>query len=1056
MHAGASGQPLPEGLRRIMADPGRATALRLWTLLHVNEREEVAEAFMRGRPVNRTNLVRAVAAARNFRPATVGRWPDAKIAEAMKHVRLRHAKHAAELLGALDDVPKWRMTAHRFAGLLGLADPAAVHGPGADVPSERVRAGAASLAGEFGPRDAAVYLLFVSRKRSPVSEHLKAWLRDQAQRPAPDASAAPDPAATPATSAAGAPAPSTGAAVAPTPATPVVPVRDDAVAPGASPSSDGSETPAAPPRLDAAEAPATAGTGASSGSPIAAVPPAPSEPPAAVAAPTPPEAPAAAAPVPVETSVAPGGHLSSASARPGASPSPAASTASPGSASPTPTGESARADSFATEPKPQADSAEAGPGGSLTTLDFVLLRAVEDARDGIRDALSEDEVDDMVDDYVHLNGRRHRSHLHAGFRDALFGRRLVEQWAETSRRRARWYWAGVVRGWARSASWARIVDEFDRRELVRGLGDGSPPSAEGVEHVVRALRAEGRLRDLAEFVRPRALAVSADSLFKSLLDAGTELLRNGDAANGLAVFERLRQAPADSAVNDSPYREQLVLDARRRQAHCLRHLGQADKARRILQNLLKRDPTARVRAMAHADLGLLKGGFRELNDVRLPREPEAREKLLHQLEAGRQHFDKSAEDDVRYASHGHYCLGVLAMCRREYDQAAERFKQAHAVIGAGPGQYDGRLVARTGLYLGVAEVLLVSEQDSSLGTRRIVEGLKQGAALPPYFVGEIIDALQLVGATSDLQLVAEWIQKTGDEDAFDTLAAGPAVDHCKWMAPALYGRACRPGRKKKDAVGDLVTALRGYRAMGAFEDTNEAALDVIDMLEDYATQGIETAQFTELLRRDDYDCPPLLPEDARVAHAGCLEAQGSFQSAADVLGPLFFEAAKRRKLYDAEGVLEQIKELGLPNSYYDHMEQRLAQLSNSVVSEKTPDEYPRRVTVLVVGGDERQAKREPQVQRAIKERDAAVVVRFVRSGWRANWQKPLDAVRGALKECDAVVIMRFIRTHFGRRVRDECGAAAVPWCYCWSAGDAGQVRAVLEAATIARSGSRSA
>ena len=981
----ARSDSVPENLRRMLADPDRVTALRLWRLLSLDDRAEVAEAFMRGQPVNRTSLVNTVAAARNFRPHTVRKWPDEKIADAMKRAPLRRAKHAADLFGALADVPKWRMMAHRFAGLLGLADPAALLDPGADVPPERVRSAAASLAEEVGRRDAAMYLLSVSLRRTPVSDSLKTWMREQAERPAPD-----PPAFDRTPPASETPAAPTAPEAGPTPEIP-------AVSPASAPAADApAAAPRAAPSNGTPPSPAADAPAASPAAPSSGTPPTPAAPPV----PQPPPEP---------------------------------------------------------QPQPGEDIEATGRGGALTTLDFVLLRAVEDAKDGIKGALSEDEVDDMVDDYAHLNGRRHRSHLHAGFRDALFGRELVEDWTDASRHRARWYWAGVMQGWARSESWRRIVQEYDRRSTVRRLGDGSPPSVAGVEHVVRALRAEGRASELAEFVRPRALAAPAGTkLFQSLLDAGTDLLRDGDAAGALALFQRLRQVSPGGAGGDSPDREQLVLDARRRQAHCLRHLGQSDKARRILQDLLKRDPPARVRAMAHADLGLLKGGFRELADVRLPRDRESLDKLTRQLEAGRRHFEKSAEEDVRYASHGHYCLGALDMCRGQYAQAARRLEQAYAVIGAG-GHYERGLVARTTLYLGVAEVLCVSEQDSSLGTRRIVEGLERGATLPPYFVDDIMTAYESLGATSDLQLVAEWIQKTGGERAFDALAAGPAVDHCKWMAPALYGRACRPGRKKKDAVADLVLALRGYQKIGAVEDSADAAMDVLDLLEEYALQGIGAAEFMELLSRDKYDCPPLGTDDARVLHAGCLEAHEDFQAAAEVLKPLFYAACKERKLYDAEGILEQIKELGLPSAYHGQMEKRLTQLDKSLsrVLEAPREGYAaRRVKVLVVGGDERQTKTQDQVLRAIGEKDAAVDVTFVRSGWSANWQQPLSAVRSSLKDSDAVVIMRFVRTHFGRRVREECGAAAVRWCYCWSGGDAGQVRAVLEAARIARSAGR--
>lgn len=51
---------------------------------------------------------------------------------------------------------------------------------------------------------------------------------------------------------------------------------------------------------------------------------------------------------------------------------------------------------------------------SFTTLDRILMRAAEDARQGIIGALDEDGVDDAVDEFLQLNGSRHRSCFHAG------------------------------------------------------------------------------------------------------------------------------------------------------------------------------------------------------------------------------------------------------------------------------------------------------------------------------------------------------------------------------------------------------------------------------------------------------------------------------------------------------------------------------------------------------------------------------------------------------------------------------------------------------------------
>ena len=937
---------LPDSLRRLANNPALLTPLRLWRSLGAGERAALAETFMAEKPVNRSRLVQLVAAARNFRPSTVAKWSDDKVADAMRYVPVPNATQATSLLEVLPRVPERRTMVHRFAGLLGLPDPQAVFDREAvaAVSQDTIRQAADKLLDEFGARDAFVYLLALAQRKVPIARALQGWMQEQTKaEPAEEAEA--DEAA---------PAPETTLATAPAP-------TED-------------------PPASEVDADANADT------------------------------------------------------------------------------------DVATD---AADADEPGRERTFTTLDRVLVQAAVDAKYGIEGALSEDEVDDMVDDYVHLSGRRHRSHFHAGFRDALFGRTLADRPPAKSRGGERWYWAGAVRGWARLEMWPRIVAAYDEREVVRSLGDGFPASIAAVGDVVRALRAEDRLDDLATFVQTRALTASASpDLFESLSDAATDLLRQGEAARALPIFELLERAARSRERGGSFADDQLILAAKRRRAHCLRQLDQHDKARRILTNLLRRGPDAPIRAMLHADLGLMKGGFRGLDDVRLPQRLESLDRVGTQLEAGRDHFVRAVEDNVRYASHGHYCLGVLALCtaaagssgragrHREYAAAATHLEQAHAVIGTGAGHYGDKLVARIVLYLGIATVLRLSEEDLSRGARRIAEGLRASASLPPYMVKEVMEALDL-GAKDDLRRVAQLVRQNGDESAFDALAGSSAVEHCQWLAPALHDRARRPGRRKADVAADLYAALRGYRGAAAHgPDPFERAFEALDTLEGFAMQGIGADRFMEMLSQDDYDCPPLRVEDARIAHARCLEAQGKSQAAANVLAPMFHQLATNRDLFEADGVLTKIKELGVPHAFYGHMEDRLSSLSEpSVGDEGDPagDDAPRAVTVLVVGGDEGHAKREEQVRCQVAQENAAIAVRFVRSGWSANWQTPIEKTRGLLQECDAVVVMRFMRTHFGKRVREECGAAGVPWRFCWGGGVTAQVRAVEEAARVARS-----
>lgn len=724
----------------------------------------------------------------------------------------------------------------------------------------------------------------------------------------------------------------------------------------------------------------------------------------------------------------------------------AAAQAAAGAGAPEETGGRA-VDARSVPETPPADAArEPGREHTFTTLDRVLVQAAVDARRGIEGALSEDEVDDVVNDYVHLNGRRRRSHFHAGFRDALFGREPEPEALSAQKAdQARWYWAGAVKGWADSDAWQRIADEYDRRLVVRKLGDGSAPSMAAVGVVAKALREQGRAAELTDFVEPSALAASTDpDLFRLLLDAATELLRDDKAAAALPIFDLLAKGRRRNASLELG---ELGLDAERRRAHCLRQMNQSDRAKRILSGLLKEELAPDVRAMVHADLGLLMGGFRRLSDVFLPKRKESVDRVARQLQRGRAHFEQSVSDNVRYASHGHYCLGVLALCEKQHDQARLRLKQAHDVFSAG-GCYDAGLVARSALYLGIATVLEPCEEELSRGARGIEEGLKAGAKFPSYFVEEAVVGLEL-GSRAELQRVSSLLLRHGDPGVFDELAESAAVKYCSELAPALHGKAVAEGVKKTKAVVYLHGALKGYLS----DDRNdvESAFEVLNVLEEHAMEGIGRRRFMDLLCRDNYDCPPLDTEDARVAHASCLVSKGDHQAAARALWPLVGQFSAKKETFNAIGVLESIKAYQL-DAWAERVERALKRLSRAVAVHEGADEWEdgQEISVLVVGGDERQSKADERVRRLVQEKRKGVDVQFVRSGWGAGTGAPLARTSGLVQTSDAVVVMRFMRTHFGRHVRMACRKADKPWRFCWSGGNNAQARAVLEAARAVR------
>lgn len=482
----------------------------------------------------------------------------------------------------------------------------------------------------------------------------------------------------------------------------------------------------------------------------------------------------------------------------------------------------AAAKSNAAHASAASNGAEVRPGpapepASLTVLDRVLLQTILDTVKGVAGSLSKAEVDAAVSEFVSLNGRRPTSYYHAGFRDALFGRDPKTEWPALGREGTRHYWAGAIRGWARSKEWPKIVREYDGGGVVRELGDGTDfASAEALEPTVRALTDDGRTAELARFVQLPALADRL-GLYRFLLDAAVQRLRANDAEQARPVLDLL-VAAADAADREAASPDgDVFVEARRRQAQCLMRLKEGHGAKAALRGLLERGLDGGARALVHTDLGLLAGGFSSIWEVRLPVAKKDGELVVEKLSLGEKHFQAAVSDNHNAACGGRYCLGVLSLGRAAlggsgYQDAADHFTQARSVFLNRPDRY-ARIAPRTDLYFGIASIRSLSQAGLAQGPEIMVEGIKAGATLPPYLVALLVEAMEFADQASQ-RLVYDTVVEAGDDATLDIAANSESVlKQCSSAVQALQARgrkADRPGHQAA-APASRASGPRGRR-----------------------------------------------------------------------------------------------------------------------------------------------------------------------------------------------------------------------------------------------------
>ncbi len=696
---------------------------------------------------------------------------------------------------------------------------------------------------------------------------------------------------------------------------------------------------------------------------------------------------------------------------------------------------------------------------SLTILDRLIERALDDCARETRGALSENEIDAVIDEFVGLNGTRHESYFHAGYRDALFDRSADDSLSVRRAARLEWYWTGAVKAWAAHERWDRIVREYDDNPFVRELVSGrSQASPFAVLPIVRALHWVGRTAEIGRSLTDRAL-ISEPRLFDPLLSAATDLLREGDAAHARHIFDLLVRVGEQLEETGSAPEQRVLLDARRRFAHSLRALREHERAERILKDLLVADPDPNARAMVYADLGLMAGGFDAMEDVALPTGLAAVETVRERLATGENHFRRSVGEETDGSAHGHYCLGVLALARGNDDDAAERHLVAAHLRFSKRVQSYGSLVPRSNLYAAIAKARQLQPDKLAHAASVIVDALASGVRFPIHLVRETVEAFDLAEDKEKLRHVSEAIIKAADGLVLDALAeCDPALQHCSLLAEKLHSRASASGRAADLRAADLRAAVRGHM----HARSHERARDALDELEHLALDGVAIPEFQKLLNDPARYDPAWSREDSEIACARSHEALGEFEAATGILRKLFHRKASQDTedgLHDAAGILARIAGYGIDGSFYQEMRDRHRALARQLGGARAvggdgavgPPTRRRHVRILVAGGAEEAAKLEAPVREALRERDPQLHATFVRTGWGSNWRRALPELERHAADHHGLVILRFVRTNFGRRVR-QLWPNDRPWRFCWGGGRGAIIETVEKVAALVRNG----
>ncbi|MEP6494799.1 MAG: hypothetical protein ABJF01_19085 [bacterium] len=676
----------------------------------------------------------------------------------------------------------------------------------------------------------------------------------------------------------------------------------------------------------------------------------------------------------------------------------------------------------------------------FTTLDRRLTQMIVDAAADVIGAATSDEVDDMLLEIEKLNGRRHQTFFHCGFRDALFGRTPTHDLAAENAARWRWYASGYVVGVARTGDFAAIARLYDEERSVREIVDEADGATSlSAPLLFRALCDASRFAEAAALARPNVVARSTQ-LRKALFDTSITLIRESRASDARALLEILWAArPTEEGDDDAADEDDssFWLSVKRRRALCFRQLGDQHEATLLLNELVQSSDSS-MRSIALTDLGLIQTGVCRLGDLTLPKSVADRAPFLAALERGESLFRRATEAVALKPAHAQFALGVLALMREDYVDATRRLDPALSFFARSPEVYraDGSL-ALAELYLGIA--LFHSLEDVGRLPRAselICSALAAGARLPSWLVRSTIDSLAL--ARSDLVPSIASALLASDNTALDELIDSSAGPHTPALASALFARATSPSRGVPDRAADYMKALPLLLADGSIQQ----AADALDYLEEQATAGIRRNELIVLLSEPANFSPAWRLERATEARALLLESDGRFDEAAGVLEKLIYQLLSQSEAHaldSAELLVGHIEGYGTDFADLVHRLGKHLEAKRTAADALTAnlDVLPVDLTlrILVVGGNELQSKMDASIVQKVKLEFPNVEIEFLHSGWNGNWKAYADDFDRRVRNVDGIVMLAMIRTMLGRTVRHNC---PVPWRGCRGRGQ-GQI-----------------
>jgi hypothetical protein len=672
-------------------------------------------------------------------------------------------------------------------------------------------------------------------------------------------------------------------------------------------------------------------------------------------------------------------------------------------------------------------------GRSFSVLDNLMIKTVVAAMSQVEGAPTVDQISDAVEELVSLNSDRHQSYFHRGFLNTLVNRPVDHQFHERNSSRVGWLIAGEVMALARRRSWPDLIKfcEENRGQLKQMMADGHEAAPMILPQIFEAFWSQERHEDALAFLDVRIVAQSDNEFHERLLRVGEMLLLERHTAEARRVLDVLYHAPRPEHTADDSF----GIRVSRRRAQCSRAEGRFDDAATEFRFLLDR-AGADFRAEILSDLALCNGKFRWLSEVLIPVDEEDVASMARNIEAGEPSWNEAIGLPTGRTTNAAYALGVLHLLRKRDEPAKKLLALAYSgAIERSDTYRFGGLLDLIREHYGMSILLSWDQAEFASAEELLRHSPSGGGPLPRWRTGQMLEAAVLLSHPDARFRIVQILVDRNPELVDACLKEDPeglGDQLSEWLEGRIGDRADDRTRTPQERWDDSVWLLTSHLRK---QDTDAARQD-LDRMEVLAGEDSRLRSLLlEFLSEQDNYLPAWTEEDAGYVRARLFEEDGDFTQALVVLRPIFFDIAANEDPEDALGIFGHVESFGLDPADYSDLARRASGLAAFVATEDVAGSpEAANLSVLFVGGDERQRGYDRGIMEELASTHPGVVVEFIHPGWSGHWNGHLEDVKRKLSSIDVLVVSKYNRTEFGRSVRAAASEHDVPWVACTGRG----------------------